>query len=232
MSPRPGRALFILFGLRKECPDHRLDGLVHDRWHEQAAQLGYTICGPSLTQCTHLLCIGHRGFFVDHGPMILLAWLRATHYTKHIELNTSPDSLQMNKTSNRQIYCCGCGHDVGARLTDGSEIYPHRHDLRGLPFWRCDACGNFVGCHHKTRDRTRPLGCIPTPEISARRKRLHALFDPAWRDGRIGRKELYAAISKAIGREYHTGEIRSIEEADQVLAAATRALRAAQSHPH
>ena len=126
------------------------------------------------------------------------------------------------------IYCCGCKCDVQARLTDGREIYPHRPDLASLPFWRCDACRNYVGCHHKTTDRTRPLGCIPTREISARRKRLHSLFDPAWRSGEIGRRELYAALSKAIGREYHTADIRSVEEADVVLAAAANALKAAR----
>ena len=29
----------------------------------------------------------------------------------------------------RLIRCCGCGDKVQARLTDGSEIYPHRKDL-------------------------------------------------------------------------------------------------------
>lgn len=28
----------------------------------------------------------------------------------------------------RQIFCCGCGADVEARLTSGAEIYPHRDD--------------------------------------------------------------------------------------------------------
>ena len=65
----------------------------------------------------------------------------------------------------RSIFCCGCQSDVQARLTDGAEIYAHRRDLASLPFWKCDACGNFVGCHHKTKHRTRPLGCIPTKEI-------------------------------------------------------------------
>ena len=36
------------------------------------------------------------------------------------------------------IYCCGCAQDVTARLTDGSEIYPHRLDLADIPFWVCD----------------------------------------------------------------------------------------------
>jgi len=76
------------------------------------------------------------------------------------------------------IYCCGCLIKVNARLTDGSEIYPHRKDLSSLPFWVCDKCGNYVGCHHKTSNRTAPLGCIPTSEIRAARNRIHKMLDP------------------------------------------------------
>ena len=82
------------------------------------------------------------------------------------------------------IRCCGCQKKVEARLTDGSEIYPHRKDLYSLPFWKCDVCGNFVGCHHKTKNRTRPLGCIPTPEIKNARKHIHAILDPLWQSGK------------------------------------------------
>lgn len=115
------------------------------------------------------------------------------------------------------IFCCSCGGDIEARLTNGAEIYPHRKDLEPLPFWRCDACGNHVGCHHRTRARTKPLGCIPTPEIKAARSRIHGLLDPIWQSGRADRKTLYRLISVAIGREYHTAEIRSVEEANEVF---------------
>ena len=114
------------------------------------------------------------------------------------------------------MYCCGCLKDVEARLTNGEEIYPHRDDLHTLPFWKCDQCGNFVGCHHKTKNPTKPLGCIPTPEIKEARKRVHKILDPIWESGRIRRKELYAAISASLGWKYHTAEIRSVEEANKV----------------
>ena len=118
------------------------------------------------------------------------------------------------------IHCCGCDKDVDARLTDGREIYPHRPDLSGLPFWKCDGCGNFVGCHHKTRDRTRPLGCIPTPEIKDARKHIHRILDPLWKTGRMPRGKVYAKLARAMGtQEYHTAEIRSVEEARKAYAA-------------
>jgi hypothetical protein len=115
-----------------------------------------------------------------------------------------------------KIYCCQCVADVDARLTDGSEIYAHRPDLYSLPFWKCDSCGNFVGCHHKTKNRTAPLGCIPSKEIKDARIHIHALLDPIWQSGVIGRKQIYAQISEKVGWKYHTAKIRTIEEARTV----------------
>ena len=122
----------------------------------------------------------------------------------------------MPLSQSREIRCCGCDEKVQARLTDGREIYPHRPDLADLPFWKCDACGNFVGCHHKTKDRTRPLGCIPTPEVKEARKHIHKLLDPIWQSGRIGRKTLYRRLSERLGWKYHTANIRSVDEARKV----------------
>lgn len=116
------------------------------------------------------------------------------------------------------IYCCGCGADVTARLTDGAEVYPHRPDLYALPFWKCDACGNFVGCHHKTSTPTKPLGVIPTAEIKAERQKIHRIVDPLWQGGKWPRGKLYAEIARRIGRHYHTAEIRSVADAREVLA--------------
>lgn len=117
----------------------------------------------------------------------------------------------------KTIYCCGCGCDIQARLTNGKEVYPHRLDLHSLPFWKCDLCKNFVGCHHKSARRTKPLGNIPTFEIKLYRKEIHRIMDPLWMSGRISRSAIYKMIGKHIGRNYHTGEIKSVEEAQRVL---------------
>jgi hypothetical protein len=114
------------------------------------------------------------------------------------------------------IRCCGCGEKVEARLTNGEEIYPHRKDLYRLPFWKCDTCGNFVGCHHKTKNRTRPLGCIPTPEIKKARMKIHSILDPIWQSGRISSRGLYAMITESVGWKYHTAQIRSVDEAEEI----------------
>ena len=109
------------------------------------------------------------------------------------------------------IYCSGCGDIVAARLTDGAEVYPHRTDLHDLPFWVCDACKNYVGCHHKTKNRTRPLGVISTPELRDARRHIHSALDPLWKEGFMERKSTYKYLSKALGREYHTGELKDID---------------------
>ena len=117
--------------------------------------------------------------------------------------------------NNREIHCCGCNKKVNARLTDGGEIYPHRSDLKSLPFWKCDACGNYVGCHHKTKNRTQPLGCIPTPEIKKARQHIHKILDPLWQYGGHKRADIYEKLTTELGWKYHTANIRTIEEARQ-----------------
>lgn len=119
-------------------------------------------------------------------------------------------------TERLDLYCAGCGDKIVARLTDGKEVYPHRPDLYALPFWKCDDCGNTVGCHWKTKDRTRPLGIIATPELKRARQHIHRILDPIWQNGGMSRKRLYATLTKRLGWRYHTAKIRSVEEARKV----------------
>lgn len=119
----------------------------------------------------------------------------------------------------RIIYCCQCRKDVKARLTTGEEIYPHRDDLFSLPFWKCDTCKNYVGCHHKTDKPTNPLGNIPNMEMRRARSKIHEILDPLYKNGTYNRKHLYNKLSKALGYSYHTGEIKTIEEARRVYQA-------------
>lgn len=112
-----------------------------------------------------------------------------------------------------KLFCCACAEYVKARLTDGGEIYPHRSDLADLPFWKCDECKNHVGCHHKTPDRTRPLGNIPSPELRSARGHIHALIDPLWKNKKIKRGDLYQRMSEKIGWNYHTATLRTLDEA-------------------
>lgn len=115
------------------------------------------------------------------------------------------------------IYCCGCKRETRPRITNGEEIYPHREDLKDIPFWKCDRCKNYVGCHHKTIDRFRPLGNIPTPEIRRARNFIHEILDPIWKEGHMKRRQVYNFMAKKLRiPEFHTGDIRDIEEAREV----------------
>jgi len=115
------------------------------------------------------------------------------------------------------IDCCACGKPVDAVLTTGAVIYPHREDLSSLPFWQCPYCDNYVGCHYKTKDRTKPLGIIPTQKLRKSRAEIHALIDPVWQKGILTRKDVYEKISELVGYPFHTAEIASTEEAERVI---------------
>lgn len=124
-----------------------------------------------------------------------------------------------------KIYCNGCNADVIARLTNGKEIYPHRKDLATLPFWICDTCWNYVGCHHKTDNPTKPKGSIPTPELRNWRVTLHRKIDPLWlksSNRKKTRQRVYAMMSEIMGYTYHTGEIRTQEQYERAINAANR----------
>lgn len=116
----------------------------------------------------------------------------------------------------RRIFCIGCNSDVRARLTDGSEVYPNHPHLHKLPFWKCDICKGFVGTHHATRDRVRPLGFIATPEVKKWRRIIHGILDPLWKGKKIERGQAYLYVSNRIGRTYHTAEIYSVDEAKRI----------------
>ena len=123
---------------------------------------------------------------------------------------------QLTSETARTIYCAGCEKNISARLTTGAEIYPDRPDLYSLPFWICDWCNNYVGCHHKTVNPTTPLGIIPTKKLRYARRQIHLLLDPLWQSNRIKRGQAYAYVEHRLGRPYHNGEIKTLDEARDI----------------
>ena len=102
-------------------------------------------------------------------------------------------------------------------MTDGGEVYSPRSKYAALPFWKCDTCGNYVGCHHKTDNPTRPLGVIATPELKNARQHIHRLIDPIWQNGHMSRNKLYDKIARKLEwKSYHTANIRTIDDARKV----------------
>lgn len=123
----------------------------------------------------------------------------------------------MNQETTKIIcHCCG-SEEVEARLTNGYEIYPHREDLWDVPFWIHDKCGNYVGCHHKAAsNKTKPLGSIVSKEVKAKRLGIHKVLDPLWKSKKYNRNYIYQWLSAKIGYSYHTGNVKTVEEADLV----------------
>ena len=113
------------------------------------------------------------------------------------------------------IYCVQCATVVDAVRVLGKSIYLHRPDLHKHCFYQCPHCGNYVGTHRDGR----PLGTIPTPELRLMRNKVHNTIDRYWlpEKNRVRRKQLYSALSKFLGREYHTGELNTIEECQSII---------------
>lgn len=116
--------------------------------------------------------------------------------------------------TNANVYCCACKATVAATAATGQAVYPHLPHLAAKVFWACPTCRNYVGAH---KDTGLPLGFIPTPEIRKARMMVHAQIDSVWKSGEVSRQWLYEQLSKSFDKPYHTAEIRSTEEADQVL---------------
>lgn len=117
----------------------------------------------------------------------------------------------------KSIKCLGCNTVVKARLTTGYEVYTHRPDLHKLQLWKCDTCKNYVGTHSRNPHDTKPLGAIPTAAIRAARIQVHNILDPLWKSGRYTRTAVYTHLSRVLDKDFHTANIESIEEAEEVI---------------
>ncbi len=85
------------------------------------------------------------------------------------------------------LACNYCGRT--AELVDGSAIYPRRPALAHKRFYRCLPCDAYVGCHDGTEN---PLGRLANAELRREKMRVHAAFDPLWKDyGRRVRRRAY-----------------------------------------
>lgn len=121
----------------------------------------------------------------------------------------------------RHPICPACGQP--GRLAYGSEVYPHRADLRAKPFWVCDADKTRVGCHPGT---TVALGTMATPALRAACSRAHEAVDPIWlgqfdhnvsRHGQtisrqVARRRVYSFMAATLGVERDACHIGMFDE--------------------
>lgn len=137
------------------------------------------------------------------------------------------------------VICPYCSRP--AELVTGADVYPHRHDLAGLKFYRCEPCDAHVGCHQPgTRSwvggtkvintGTEPLGRLADAELRAAKKKAHDAFGPVWH-GKLHRRDAYIWLAIMLGikqQDCHIG----LFDLDQ-CAAVVRAVRAFETmHDH
>lgn len=116
-----------------------------------------------------------------------------------------------------KIFCVECDKNVEPKVVSGSMVYPNSPKLAHDRFWMCNHCKNFIGCHkNANKNKMKPLGVIANKELKQARIKIHQLIDPIWQNDKMKRGEVYAIISKELGYTYHTGELRSLDEARKV----------------
>lgn len=116
-----------------------------------------------------------------------------------------------------KIFCVECQKDIEPKLVSGAMVYPRSPKLAHDKFWMCNSCKNFIGCHkNANKNKLKPLGVIANKELKQARIKIHSVLDPIWREEKMKRGQVYAVLSKELGYTYHTGELRSIDEARRV----------------
>lgn len=104
--------------------------------------------------------------------------------------------------------CCPyCASAV--ELKDAFAIY------RRMGFGQVYVCSNYpvcdayVGVHEGT---TKAKGSLANRELRELRQKVHAVFDPVWKNRGYDRSELYEAAAKTLGvPEFHIGDMRETE---------------------
>lgn len=90
-----------------------------------------------------------------------------------------------------QVICDYCGKN--AERQTGSQIYPHRWDLRHLHFWACKPCDASVQCIEIS---WRPRGRLANAALRELRIKAHKSFDRLWKDGHMSRNQAYKWLAE------------------------------------
>lgn len=100
--------------------------------------------------------------------------------------------------------CDSCKSDrIG--VTSNSVVYGIERGAWPYCYY-CDDCGAMVGCHPNTHN---PLGLMATSAIRRKRKQLHELFDPVWRENYLSRDDAYRWLGSQLNIEVecHIGNL-------------------------
>ena len=99
---------------------------------------------------------------------------------------------------------CDCCGEPTVTLTSNSAIYGRKYG--DWPYvYLCMLCGASRGTHPHS---VYPLGLMADKETRSLRTALHAIIDPAWKEGQISRGELYRVMAEGMGlQRFHVGDL-------------------------
>jgi zinc-finger-containing domain len=96
--------------------------------------------------------------------------------------------------------CNYCNND--AIWCENKAIYGKNYG-KSYMIYLCRPCDAYVGCHQNTKQ---PLGTMANKELREARQLVHNHIDKYWKKEGWDRKDVYSAMSFALGKTYHTGE--------------------------
>ena len=125
----------------------------------------------------------------------------------------------INKVSKRRVYCLECERMVKALLVTGKEVEPNKPNVADNFFYQCNTCKCYVGCHKNAQSRTEPLGVIPSEHVRQARWRVYNGFCIVAAHHDCKMVVIYKKLAKKIGKRITIANIRSGEEAVEILKA-------------
>ncbi len=110
-----------------------------------------------------------------------------------------------------KVICPYCKKE--AKWCENKEVYGQNYG-ESYMCYHCKKCGAYVGCHENSR---RALGSLANKELRDWRKKAHLIVDQHWQFGKHTRKEVYAILKEAFGKDVHIAETRTWTECAEII---------------
>ena len=118
------------------------------------------------------------------------------------------------ENTKEKLFCVQCNDNVDVTLVNGEVICPTMPHTHHNFFYQCNFCANYVGFRENFN---KSFIFIPTPEMRNLKIEIHKIIDPIWQNEILTREEVYNKISERIGKKFHAGSLKSIDEAKYII---------------